>query len=142
MSTQSFIVRRHRSPYFFAVRVFDTKAEMFAHFRKRGKVIGLKRKDGHLNFEAICMCYERIRAKDDKRMPDIGEVLFYRERLGAGIVAHEMLHAAMHYERLVTRNTSATFTEYIGKEEERLAHCLTDLVRAFTVKAYKLGIYS
>lgn len=135
-----FIVRRYRSPYFFTVRVFGSKAKMYAYFQKRGKSIGLKPKDAHLNFEAICMCYERLRAA--KRMPDIGEVLFYRDRLGAGIVAHEMLHAAMHYDRLVSRNETATFTANIGKEEERLAHCLTDLVRQFTVKAYKSGLYA
>ncbi len=113
---------------------------MYAYFRKRGKSIGLKRKDGKLDFLGICMCYERINMQN-KRMPDIGEVLLFRGRLGAGIVAHEMLHAALHYERLVSKNKQATFTEHIGKEEERLAHCLTDLVRQFTVKAYELGIY-
>lgn len=140
--SESFTVNRHGSRYTFAVKVFDTKAKMYDYFRKRGKAIGLKRRDGELDFAAICMCYERIRTRDEKRMPDIGEVLFYRDRLGAGIVAHEMLHAAMHYERLVNQNTNATFTPNIGKEEERLAHTLTDLVRQFTETAYKRGLYA
>lgn len=135
-----FIVRRRRSRYFFKVSVFNTKSQMYTYFRKRGKSIGLKRNDNKLDFFGICMCYEHIDIQN-KRMPDIGEVLLFRGKIGAGIVAHEMLHAALHYERLVSKNEQATFTNNIGKEEERLAYCLTDLVRQFTVKAYELGIY-
>lgn len=135
----SFTVRRRGSRYFFSVHVCHSKAQMFKlveeHMVEAGK------KKPARNYEAICCCYERIRVKDEKRMPDIGQIFFHKERLGAGIVAHEMLHAALHHERLIDKNEHAVLTSNIGEAEERVARTLTHMVRKFTNEAYGRGIY-
>lgn len=49
------------------------------------------------------------------------------EHLGAGIVSHECLHAALAHERMTMFDMR--YGDECGRDEERLAHLLTDIVR-------------
>jgi hypothetical protein len=146
------------SGYYFKCRVFETKAEMYEYYVKYkitsecGKVTGANDWDTFnfdgfdekLDFAAIVLPYERLKVVSKTelhRMKDIGEALFWRDRLGAGLVAHECLHMAMWHERLIEGNEDAVFSNAIGEAEERLAYCLTEFVRKFTIACYKRKIY-
>jgi len=146
------------SGYYFKCRVFDTKTEMYEYYVKykvtseRGKAAGVNDWDAfdfegfdeRLDFAAIVLPYERLMVVSEtefNRAKDIGEALFYRSRLGAGSVAHECLHMAMWHERLIEGNEEAVFSNSIGEAEERLAYCLTEFVRKFTIACYKRKIY-
>ncbi len=137
--------------HYYKVRVFDTKREMYAYYMlyisKREQVPkfkGFKGWSKKLNFEAIVMPYERYRFIGRKKIQanDIGEVLFYRKQIGAGIAAHEFGHASIWWDRLVKKNKRAIYGERVCAAEERMLHCLYHLVRNFTNKCYKLGIYN
>lgn len=147
------------SGYYFKCCVFDTKAAMYEYYvkhigaRESGKAAGVDDGDTFnfdgfdekLDFAAIVMPYERLKFISEtefQRANDIGEALFYRKRLGAGLVAHECLHMAMWHERLIEGNEEAVFSNNIGEAEERLAYCLTEFVRKFTLACYKHGLYA
>lgn len=146
----SFNINCIETKHYFKARVFDTKKEMYAYYMlyisKREQTPKFKGFTGwskKLNFEAIVMPYEKYRFIGRKKIQDnsIGEVLFYKGRLGAGIVAHEMGHCAMWHDRLVRKNKRAIYGEQVSAAEERMLHCLYHLVRNFTRQCYKRGIY-
>jgi hypothetical protein len=136
--------------------VFDTKKEMYAFYDEYAKhrvkdelSMELSKKggfNGHRvenNYAAMCIPYVMLKRNnlDGPIGNDIGIVIFYKGRLGAGIVAHEMGHAALHYDREVNGNKNAEYGNNIGEKEEDMLHALFHLVRNFTRKCYKLGIY-
>jgi len=77
----------------------------------------------------------------EERGPAIGHLYFYKDKLGSGCVSHEMVHAAMHVERLVHGNKEATFGDGIGETEERFANTLGDLCGIFVEELYNKGAY-
>jgi len=134
-----------RKRHHFVCRVFDTKKQMYEYYSKYAKSASIKL-DTKLDFNAICMPYYKIKKVGGKNVyaKDIGEVLFHKKRIGAGIVAHEFGHAAMWHERHVNKNSQALFgsaTRGIGDREERMLLILYRLVRNFTIQAYKKGVY-
>lgn len=120
--------------HFFWCYIFKTKKDMYNWYsdynRKRGKS-----HEGELNFEAIVMPYEKI--SSDKRCPDIGICLFYQGRLGTGLIAHEMGHCSLWYDRLINGNTNAEYGDNNGEREERLLYILYDFSSDFVNKLYK-----
>ena len=86
---------------------------------------------------------ERIRFEDGKAVlgNEIGTAIFYREKLGAGLIAHEMGHCAFWYDRLINGNTNAEYGPEVGEAEERVLDLLYDFTRNFINKCYKTGIY-
>lgn len=142
------------SPFHFWAYVFDTKQEMYDWYRKyiiQREGDGSKDWETHrfkgfsneCNFEAMCLPFEWVKISEDgteTRAHNIGNVIFYKGRLGAGIVAHEMGHCAMWYERLINGNKQARFGADVGEREERLLYLLHDFVKGFYQKAYKLKL--
>lgn len=59
------------------------------------------------------------------------------ERLGAGVVAHECLHAALAHERMTMFEMH--YGNECGSDEERLAYLLTDIVRCVYDALHKNG---
>lgn len=123
----------------FVVRVFDTKNEMWKYFD------GYREKNGlpfeRPDFGAIVIPYEVRNTKTNDLASDIGEILFYRGLVGAGVIAHEMGHAAMWAERLLYGNKNASFGEGNNETEERFLYTLADLVKKTVAKFYKIGVY-
>lgn len=123
----------------FVVRVFDTKAEMWAYFERY-------RKQNHLDYQkpdfgAIVMPYEVRNSITGELADDIGEILFYKGLVGAGVVAHEMGHAALWVERLLNGNKTATFGESNNDDEERFLYLLSNLTKNVVKKFYKISVY-
>lgn len=123
--------------YYFLCKVFNTKREMYAYYKKRckrwGEEIDLS------EWAARISPYEK--RNGDELSKDIGEALFWRGKLGFGLTSHEMLHCSLWHERLVEGNTTATFGEHCGEIEERLAYTLTEYGRQFNEKCIKYNLY-
>ncbi len=99
------IGRQRRLPYY-RILIFPSKDAMYAYermlystttrrgFKKRGPV----RVRGTFNFTAITHRYDgyRRRAGKWRRSLNLGQILFHDGGYGAGIVAHEMSHAALY----------------------------------------------
>lgn len=95
------------------------------------------------NFAAIVIPFQVFKINDgvEAMQHNIGICLFHRGALGSGLISHEMLHCALWFDRVVNGNTNAQYGEEVSEEEERLAYLLTDFVRGFVNKLYKLRVY-
>ena len=135
------------SPYHFWAYVFDDREEMYAwyldYIKNRGTEVAQGLFSTECNFEGMCLPFESFRISEDgteTRGYNIGNVIFHKGRLGAGIVAHEMGHCAMWYERLIHGNETAHFGRRTGDKEERYLYLLHDFVKVFYQKAYKMKL--
>lgn len=142
MSVVEFKVKPKWGRYFFKVLVFDSKIEMWEHNTEIDRNDGVA--DGFSDtFGAICKTYEIVRfGKGGKeiRKPEIGTILFAKTQLGAGTIAHEIGHAAFHYDRLINGNIKAEYGEDIGEAEERVLYLLAEMVSDCVNKMYKFEI--
>lgn len=92
------------------------------------------------SFAAIVVPYE-IRHKTDGRLHDeIGMALFYKARLGSGLIAHEMAHCSFWYDRIVNDNSPSEYGSGVCESEERFCYILTDLMKDFVNKCYKYNL--
>lgn len=73
-----------------------------------------------------------------------GEINFFREHIGAGIVSHEMTHAALGWAQRVgvmLEQYEDWSKSVVSDAEERYASAVGELVRQFYVRAHELGLY-
>lgn len=94
--------------------------------------------DKQLKSGEMCSCKYQHKGKVDRgylgqvnyhrRMPDgsVGQVLLCNKAIGAGIVSHEMTHAAVFYLRNHRRMNIAAY-----RNDERLAYLQGNLTREF-----------
>jgi hypothetical protein len=75
----------------------------------------------------------------ERRCDGAGIVRFWREQMGAAILAHEMTHMALaiYREDFGSRRSLSNM-----KNEETLCHIVSDLVRSANRKLWELGIYT
>jgi hypothetical protein len=87
-----------RKDRYYDVLVFKSKRDMHAYWVERKQTIAYRKGGGPgaANFEAQVTWSKRTTLKNSRwrRHPCCGEVLFHTKRIGAGIVSHEMTHAA------------------------------------------------
>jgi hypothetical protein len=137
-----------RGRHYFNVIVFETKNDMYDWFalykKRRGDEGGDPSKlHGDREFLAMHLGYEKIRFHPDgseERHMDIGTIIFFRKALGSGLIAHEMNHAALHWDRVVNGNTGACYGENNGDlngAEERMNYGLYYLVKDCVNKLYE-----
>jgi len=113
----TFRLKMKRTKHFFTVTVFDTKKEMLNDY--------VTKYDEHIKFEAcVKPCFFQCESSLEIGK-DIGSVYFYRGNLKAGLLAHEMLHCALWYDRIVNLNHRNTYIEL--DSEEQLAYVLMEL---------------
>jgi hypothetical protein len=130
----SFRIKPKKCRYYFVVLVFETKLQMWEYYKLQ------KQYQGFEKFGAICQNYEIVNTKTGKRKSEIGEILFSKSQLGAGTIAHEIGHAAFHYDRLINGNETATYGEKIGESEERVLYLLAEMVKDCIDNMYKAGV--
>lgn len=113
------------------VRIFKDRNAMirYGHTIDAGK--GIKRLTSF-----YARFYGWIHHHSEKKFRnEIGMVIFSREHLGSGIVAHELTHAAIHY--FILRGWKLSFHgRWFGFKkadavEERFAHLVGELNRCF-----------
>ena len=144
--------RTRKKPWFWKVFVFDSRKAMLIFWREQNKIMGRVGEFAREDFLAVTCTWQIITWKG--KMPRrgwrahcIGHILFSRESLGAGIVAHEMGHATLRwaetwmkvpakdlYEDLVL---SASQRARSVENEERVLHVLGGLVAQFWDGFYK-----
>ncbi len=129
---------------YYLVNVWATKGAMYAHCRKALGFAG--------RFEGLCST-KRWRA-GKRLLPLMGEVNLYKGFMGVSVVTHEFLHATLGWARRVQIDLSAIQavglaaehpsnpdSKHVAADEERLAYAHGEMVRQFTDRMYKLGIY-
>lgn len=95
--------------------------------------------DDFSDCEGVTHREEWIDVKTDESMPYCGTIRLHKGRLGVGIVAHEVTHAALWiYELDIERNGVNTVD--IGKEEI-FCYIVSDLNTKLVNKLYDYGFY-
>jgi hypothetical protein len=129
-------------PQYYNVLVFETKAAMHAHWQEQLRIGcwgAIRKANGtvHSSFEAQATNSRRYALKAGRwhKSDNIGEIIFYRDFLGAGVVSHEMTHAALYW---VTSKKNTDFGYRLDfKDDERLAEAVGQMCRQFWVKWFK-----
>lgn len=123
-------------PQYFWVIIFDTKKDLL----KRLKYEGLEDEE----CEAICRSFDKYSFQDgkEKLTNHIGNIYFHKDFLGAGIVAHELLHAGIRYYKEVLgyyfeKLDCPLDDGDVQDEEEELCFTVQRLTREFWDKYYK-----
>lgn len=127
-------------PHKYILKVFPNKKAMYA-FSKRHKILDDEK------FAALTASSIRQRQKNGKWEQDdkwLGFVLFDINDMGAGIVSHEMTHAALFaLSRVKKAKIVKTWEESHDKDgnqigmHEELCSVVGDMVRQFWHKYYK-----
>jgi hypothetical protein len=111
--------------FYFIVRVFKSKSAMRAYHDAMPLPEKVKPTE---KFEAVTCPF--IPDKDTESY--LGEILFYRPMTGAGIVSHEMEHAALHWGRVTKLDLNLNDPD--NPSEEILALAQGNLTRQFMMK--------
>lgn len=120
---------------FWRVVVFAKKRDMIDYYNTLRAPFSLK------GFEAVTMESEIKVLKKKKwcKTGIVGQVIFCRQELGTGTVAHEMFHAVMFYGRKRKWRFRVNNDGYKWlKSNERIAWCVGYMTREFWRKYYKL----
>lgn len=149
--------KRHKR--FFKVLIFDSRVAMYAFYLEYAKLSKWEKRTGsHKNkfgiapkmtydskpiFDAIVLMYSwRTKMGSiSKTSGDIGVMLFFKDRLGAGLVSHEFGHAAFHHNRIKVNFKDLNLGKRNCVLEEACLYDLAAMVRKFTNKCYSLGVY-
>jgi hypothetical protein len=106
-----------RSKWWYDVLVYDTKKEMLKEARELYiKVFGHNCRKYVNGAEAITFGYS---PSDKKKKNKLGDILFYKGYLGAGVVSHEMVHAAVYCHKEIRVNLNKLYNSY--NDDERFA---------------------
>lgn len=157
-----FNIRPDGSKKYFKIFIFEEKWQMYVFYKEYAKISGWKKKTGSHGseyglapcgtyddkpkFSAIVMPYVMyyVNSRKHKIFKNrIGDILFYKGRLGVGVITHEFGHAAIHHQRIkhgfLKKGLNLGKTN--NKLEEAVLYDLASLVRKFTKKCYELRIY-
>ena len=97
MPTQPLRFRLRCVPHgpYYTVRIFPTKSAM----QRWAAHANPSNLSGYLDTEGAVFAYTKHRylRRKWRRTPDLGWIVLYRGHLGAGIVSHELTHAALYY---------------------------------------------
>jgi hypothetical protein len=149
---KKFKIKSMQSDKYFLVRIYPNVKELreaaVKHSKKTGENSPLF-KDTY----GVCHTYERIKIKPDgaeEMINEIGTIRLSNPNCRTGIVAHEVVHAAMHLYRLLygveheyegsTHN--ADFGNGCNEDEENFAYIYGELFHDMTKKLYKFDVWS
>lgn len=140
-----FILKPRKSyKEYYSVRIYNKKADMHQRLIDTGDIDNFYWSKNKPTCEAICRSFERVRISKDleQKLPECGEILFYRGFLGAGIVAHEITHASLGFFRNVMKLDISTINNtkkgrQAGDSEEILCELNQAMNAMFWDKFYK-----
>lgn len=129
----SFKIRPGKEPNYWQVYIFNNKADMRRMFKK------LDMTDEDDRFGAVVMPQMRIKfpkkGKGSKKgivHPSLGYVLFSKTQLRAEEIAHEAVHMATNYLRIMNPKSLVLSDECDDNEEDlayAVGHCANALVK-------------
>ena len=139
---------RANKPYYYKILVFGDRAAMLVFWEEQVKRLGYTGKSAAFDFRAVTQSWTTLRCGRGprggrwKESHQIGNILLNREDMGAGMVAHECGHAALHYAevhlKIKARELYHDAPRYQAKTsgEERMLYVLGGLVAQFWSRFY------
>lgn len=121
--------RSKYSKRFYTVFIFDTKQRMQNYGREMAKILKRPKLESFFNYAGICWHWRPYAAKR-KGGIEVGQVHLCIESIGAGVVSHEMTHAACYHLEVATKGKIRNFHED-NEMDELLAWTQGELVRQF-----------
>jgi hypothetical protein len=120
--------------YFYIAYVFRDKATMYRHFEVSNIETewkkGVNKTNG--NFDAVTQSWHGWDYSGKRGRPrlsrNLGQILFYVDGVGAGVVSHEMSHATLHF---FERKRVSSAKLYDHKLQERFCWIQGHLVAQF-----------
>jgi len=117
---------RKRSRHFYRMWIFPSPEAMYAFWTEQVR-LGLRRSTGKLNFKAQATWWG---AGALPRHPNcVGQVIMVIDQVGAGLVSHEMTHAALYYLQGTMRRPAVDWRN--KRLEEELAYLQGALTAGF-----------
>lgn len=121
-------------PLYFEVRIYETRRRMLRALRRNDDFVG--RRGDWSGSLAVCRSFETLKLEGRRwrATPRIGVIFFMRRHLGAGLVSHEMAHAAVQWARDVGLSGRSVWAGSGNMEDapnERFARVVGELNRQF-----------
>ena len=122
--------------HYYEVHIFDRCENLWTYGYSRTKDERNKAGYGALT---IPLWRERLDRSNNAWIvaPKVGDVLFYRERLGTSVITHESVHAATSFLRILKK---LKLSDQIDNDEELLAYCVGSIASQIVNKLYELKI--
>ena len=115
-----FKLKLRNNKHYFKVFIYDSHDDMV---KAKQKLKGVEKGDSSI--VAICCPFERYKIEKStggfKKRFIIGHLYFDAFNIGIEAATHEIVHAALHAERVVYGSSRASFGTNCGEKEERLA---------------------
>jgi hypothetical protein len=121
-----FKIRYKTSKYYYNVFVFDTIQQMYRYGKKNLEL-------GVSDYDALVYSVLKHTRRGGIH-PNFGVVLFHHGSLRLELIAHEMLHCALHHDRIL-----GGMEYWQIDDEERLAYRLTGYMDTCIKNLQKLG---
>lgn len=120
--------------WYFDVFIFRDRRTMRRFWSETNARTGLR---GSPRFEAVCRSWYTLKVRG-RRSGSLGQVLFHARRVGAGIVSHEMTHAACAWlGRQRGKHLGGDVDHVDRRLEERFCHVQGYLVNQFWNEFYQ-----
>lgn len=128
-------VKAHEKPrsLFWDVLLFDTRESMQAYYQEYGGT------DDVAAVHCPMLCKKVSKSGKERLLPKLGELLFYVDSCGGGIVSHEFFHAVLWWARRAGLKFRPDFWTIhdVDEAEETLCQVHGSLVSQFYVGFYK-----
>lgn len=132
-----FKLKGYREDEYYIVMVYDSLQEMR---RAASKFTGEEIADAL----AVVQPYQRIKIAADgseQSLNEIGTIRLVKGKLHTHIVAHEIVHAAMHHYRLTQPDRIANFGDGNSENEEDFGMIYAKYFSKMSGQLYKYGLW-
>ena len=140
---KKFKLRGYHEAEWFWVYVYNSLQEMREDASKFGGINGYGDNDNSDTL-AVVHPYTRIKIepnKPDKQLNNIGVIRLVKNKLHTHIIAHELIHAAMHHYRLTQSNRKANFGDGNSEQEESFGHIYAKYFSKMSRQLYRFGFW-
>lgn len=121
------------------VKIFRSTPALRAYLRwQTSGYVDIQKQENHPNTRAVMRCLMPPRAQIGRHRYVVGELCFAADCLGAGLIAHEITHAALHWGRLI----GITGLDNIATCEEPITECVQLLTNALNDRWHDEQVYA
>lgn len=135
--TIKFKLRGYNEAEYFLVYIYDRLEDMRNAASKFSN-------EEFVDTMAVVQPYSRVIINPDgteKMKDNIGIIRFTKDKLHTHIVAHELVHAAMHHFRLTQKDRMANFGDGNGEKEEDFGMIYAKYFSKMSRQLYKFGLW-